>query len=112
MGIRRTIAKVGRAAIGPFLAILLILYFGFNLVEGDHGLRAWLARTRQVRGAEATLAMTQSQLAILRHRTNLLKGSHLDPDLLDERSRAALNVIGPDEIVIFTPSIATPPPSN
>jgi cell division protein FtsB len=37
-----------------------------------------------------------------------LKGNHLDADLLDERARAALNAIGPNEIVIFTPPGESP----
>jgi cell division protein FtsB len=100
---RRTIVKVGRAVLGPFLAIVLIVYFGLNLIQGDHGLMAWLRRAHQVHAAEMTLAATDDRLAQLRHRTDLLKGEHLDADLLDERARAALNAIGPDEIVIFTP---------
>jgi cell division protein FtsB len=97
------IAKLGHAVLGPFLAILLILYFGFNLLQGDHGLMAWARRAHQVHSTELTLAATETELAQLRHRADLLKGDHLDRDLLDERARAALNEIGPDEIVIFTP---------
>ena len=100
--------KAGRAILGPFLAIALIVYFGLNLMQGDHGLLAWLRRAHQVRAAEVTLAATDSELAKLRHRTDLLKGNHLDPDLLDERARAALDTIGPDEIVIFTAPAAGP----
>ncbi|HEX4112041.1 MAG TPA: septum formation initiator family protein [Stellaceae bacterium] len=110
---RRTIVRIGRAVFGPFFAILLILYFGLNLVQGDHGLMAWLRRAHQVRGAEATLAATETELAQLRHRADLLKSDHLDRDLLDERARAALNEIGPDEIVIFTPPAESlPKPIN
>ncbi len=100
---RRALIKVGHAVLGPFLAIALIVYFGLNLVQGDHGLLAWARRSHQVRVAEATLAQTEGELGRLRHRADLLKGDRLDPDLLDERSRASLNVIGPDEIVIFEP---------
>jgi cell division protein FtsB len=89
---------------GPFLAITLIVYFGLNLVQGDHGLLAWVQRSHQVHSAENTLAATEDELAHLRHRADLLKGNHLDADLLDERARAALNVIGHDEMVIFTPA--------
>jgi cell division protein FtsB len=104
---RRALMKVGRAVLGPFLAIALIVYFGLNLVQGDHGLLAWVRRAHQVRVAEADLAQTEGELGRLRHRTDLLKGDHLDPDLLDERSRAALDAIGPDEIVIFEPAANT-----
>jgi cell division protein FtsB len=35
----------------------------------------------------------------------LLRPDHLDPDLLDERARAVLNLAAPDEIVIpLTPA--------
>lgn len=95
--------KVGRAVLGPFLAIVLIIYFGLNLVQGDHGLLAWMQRAHQVRAAETALTATDDELSRLRHRADLLKGDHLDADLLDERTRAALNEIGPNEIVIFTP---------
>jgi len=105
---RRTIAKVGHAATGPFLAIALVVYFALNLIQGDHGLIAWLQRAHQVHAAEITLAATDDQLARLRHRADLLKGNPLDPDLLDERTRAALNEIGPDEIVIFLPPDKAP----
>jgi cell division protein FtsB len=99
----RNIMRIGRAALGPFLAIVLVVYFALNLIQGDHGLMAWLQRSHQVHAAELTLASTDEQLARLRHRADSLKGNHLDPDLLDERTRAALNEIGPDEIVIFLP---------
>jgi len=85
------------------VSIVLMLYFAINLIQGDHGLLAWAQRARQVHAAESQLAATDDELARLRHRSELLKGNHLDADLLDERTRAALNSIGPDEIVIFTP---------
>ncbi len=110
---RRALIKVGHAVLGPFLAIALIVYFGLNLIQGDHGLLAWVRRAHQVRDAQTTLVQTESELGRLRHRADLLMGNHLDPDLLDERSRAALNAIGPDEIVIFAPvDKATKTPVN
>jgi cell division protein FtsB len=109
---RRVIARIGRAVIGPFFAIVLILYFALNLIEGDHGLMAWLRRAHQVHDAEMTLAATDTALAHLRHRTDLLKGNQLDPDLLDERNRASLNTIGQNEIVIFAPTAESAPKSN
>src|SRR6185312_563015 len=103
MKARRTMVKLGRAVIGPVVSIVLIVYFGLNLLQGDHGLLAWVQRAHQVHAAETQLAATEDELARLRHRSELLKGNHLDADLLDERTRAALNSIGQDEIVIFTP---------
>ncbi|MGH6980120.1 MAG: FtsB family cell division protein [Stellaceae bacterium] len=108
MKARRAMMKVGRAVLGPFVSIVLIVYFGLNLLQGDHGLLAWIQRAHQVHAAETALAATEDELARSRHRSELLKGNHLDADLLDERTRAALNAIGPDEIVIFTPSVDPP----
>jgi len=34
-------------------------------------------------------------------RVSLLRQEHLDPDMLDEQARAALNLVGPGEIVIL-----------
>jgi cell division protein FtsB len=110
MTVRRTFTRAGQAVLGPFLAIVLILYFAFNLVQGDHGLIAWSQKQQQVQAAQASLAQTEDELRGLRHRADLLKGDHLDPDLLDERARAALNEVGPNEVVIFTPEtpVGTP----
>ncbi len=89
---------------GPFLAIGLIVWFGLNLMQGDRGLLAWMRLTREVRAAEATLAATEAEKSRLEHRVGLLKAEHLDPDMLDERARATLNLIGPGEVVIFAPA--------
>jgi cell division protein FtsB len=102
MPMRRKFAKAGRAAVGPFLALALIAYFGLNLVQGDHGLLAWARAAHKVHAAQATLALAEAEKNRLEHRASLLKGDHLDRDMLDERARAALNVIGPNEIVVFT----------
>jgi cell division protein FtsB len=103
VSIWRNIRKAGRAATGPFVAIALIVWFGLNLVQGDRGLLAWAKLAREVRAAEATLAATEAEKGRLDHRIGLLKADHLDPDMLDERARATLNLIGPDEVVIFPP---------
>jgi len=103
MSIWRPIRKAGKAAIGPFLAIALIGYFALNIMQGDRGLRAWVRLAHDVHAAEARLAAAEAERAQLENRAGLLKSNHLDPDLLDERARAALNVIGPSEMVIFLP---------
>ncbi|MGH6988461.1 MAG: FtsB family cell division protein [Stellaceae bacterium] len=112
MMMRRALAKAGKAVVGPFVAIALIVYFSFNLVGGDHGLKAWVHRERQMKVARAELHATAARLAALRHRANLLKGDHLDRDLLDQQARSALNEIGPDEIVIFKADGETPAASR
>lgn len=104
MTIWRVIKKAGKAAIGPFLALALIVYFGLNLVQGDRGLLAWMRLDREVRVAGLRLADSNAERQRLEHRASLMKADHLDPDMLDERARAALNLIGPNEQVIFLPA--------
>jgi len=65
--------QAGRATVGPFLAIAAIVYFGLNLVHGDHGLLAWARLARQVDAAEATRAAVAVERTSLEHRTSLLK---------------------------------------
>jgi cell division protein FtsB len=94
------IRRRARAITGPVLAISLVCYFAYHLFVGDRGLIAWLHLTQQLRDGKATLAALDSERRALDHRVGLLRPDHLDPDMLDERARAALNLAGPDEIVI------------
>jgi cell division protein FtsB len=101
MSILHEIRKRARRVIGPVLGISLVAYFAYHLVQGDRGLMAWVRLEQQVAEANATLASVEAQRATLEHRVNLLRPQHLDPDLLDERARGALDLIGPHETVIF-----------
>src|SRR6185312_12081926 len=89
-----------RVIIGPILGISLVIYFAYHLVQGDRGLIAWLRLTQQIDEARATLAQVEAERQPLAHRVSLMR-EHIDPDLLDETARADLNLVGPDEIVIF-----------
>ena len=74
-------------------------------MQGDRGLIAWLRLTQQINEAHATLATLDAQRAPLEHRVSLMRGK-IDPDLLDESARAELNLVGPNEVVIFNSSPA------
>ncbi|MBB4312168.1 cell division protein FtsB [Roseospira marina] len=53
--------------------------------------------------AESERAAVAAERAILERRVALLKPGHPHPDMLDERAREMLNLIGPDEVLILTP---------
>jgi cell division protein FtsB len=89
-----------RVIIGPILGISLVVYFAYHLVQGDRGLIAWLRLTQQIDEAHTALAQVQADRDPLAHRVSLMRG-RLDPDLLDETARGALNLVGADEVVIF-----------
>jgi cell division protein FtsB len=91
---------------GPAIGIALTGYFAYHLVEGDRGLKAWLRLNREIRIETAKLDAARAQRAALELQVSELRPDHVDPDLLDERIRATLNLVSPDEIVIMRSAIA------
>jgi cell division protein FtsB len=86
---------------GPVLGISLMCYFGYHLVQGERGLRSWLRLTQEIKVAKTQLGQLDGERARLDRRASLLRPDHLDRDMLDEQSRATLNLAGPNEIVIL-----------
>jgi cell division protein FtsB len=94
------IRQRSRVIIGPILGVMLVAYFAYHLVQGDRGLLAWVQLSQQIRQAKATLAELRAEEEPKERRVNEFRGA-IDRDLLDERSRATFNSIGPNEVVIF-----------
>ena len=88
----------------PIVGIALTGYFSYHLVEGERGFKAWLRLNREIRTATANLEAVRAQRAALDLRVSNLQPEHVDPDLLDERIRATLNLVSPDDIVIMQPA--------
>jgi cell division protein FtsB len=103
MAILREIRRRARLIVGPVLGVSLCAYFAYHLVEGDRGLLAWQRVSRQVRDARATLAETEAERAALERHVALLRPEHIDRDMLDERARLELDLVGPNDVVILTP---------
>ncbi len=91
----------GRFVIGPLLGLAAFAYFAYHGIQGDRGLIAYLQLERQIEIAEQRLAELDAERAVWGHRTKLLRRDQLDRDMLDERARAMLNLVGPDEIVVM-----------
>ena len=90
----------------PVVGIALTGYFAYHLVEGERGFKAWLRLNREIRTATANLEAVRNQRTALDLRVSNLRPEHIDPDLLDERIRATLNLVSPDDIVIMQPTAA------
>src|SRR5271166_5754066 len=101
MIVLRELKRRAHFILGPVIGVGLTGYFLYNLIEGDHGLIRWLSLTREMRAANANLEVVRVQRAALDLRVSDLRPDHLEPDLLDERVRATLNLVAPDEIVIM-----------
>jgi cell division protein FtsB len=103
MILSRELRRRARALIGPVLGIALTGYFAYHLVGGDRGLSAWLRLTHEIHAENDKLANLRAEHAALDLKVKNLTPDHLDPDLLDERVRATLNLAAPNEIVIMPP---------
>ncbi len=101
MGMLTEIRHRGRFVIGPLLGLAAFAYFAYHGIQGDRGLIAYLQLERQIETAEHRLAELNAERAVWEHRTKLLRRDQLDRDMLDERVRAMLNLVGPDEIVVM-----------
>ncbi len=97
----RRLKRWAGALVGPVFGLSLTLYFAYNIVVGDRGLAAWRRLAGELRAEDARLAALQAERKSLARKVSDLSPEHLDPDLLDERVRASLNLVAPNEVVIM-----------
>jgi cell division protein FtsB len=81
-------------------AALLIGYFGINAYTGNHGLRARQDLDRQIAQFTVELATLKEERAGWDRRVSMLRSDNLDPDMLDERARALLDVADPNDLTL------------
>ncbi len=82
-------------------AALLIGYFGINAYTGAHGLKAKQDLSQQMDELSKELAKLKLERASWGHRVSLLRADRLDPDMLDERARAMLDYVHPNDLVLM-----------
>ena len=68
----------------------MVAYFGYHLVQGNQGLRAWHALDIKIAEAKETRDALAARRALISARKPRWPES-LDPDMLTERARALLN---------------------
>ena len=90
-----------RQALIPFVCIVVLGYFAYHAVYGRHGFISWLDIQNRIDTLEHQLSEVETKREQLDRQVALLRPESLDPDLLDERARAALGLAGPNEVVIF-----------
>jgi len=95
------IRRSARAAFGPVLGFCVVGYFAYHSFEGERGLYSYLRLTEQVRIAREHRDDVRAERVVMERRVALLRADSLDPDMLDEQSRALLNYARPDEIIIL-----------
>lgn len=90
--------------LAPAASLLALAYFAYHAVEGEYGLAALNRLEERQAQLAAELAALEESRAALDERVALLRPESLDPDMIDERARQALNFAHPDDIVIFLPA--------
>ena len=95
-----TLRRQARAAVAPAVFLGLAGYFGWNATQGARGSQAYAVRQEQLRAVEAELLRATTERDMWERRVAGLRPQRLDPDTLDERARAMLNVADPSEVVM------------
>ena len=103
MALVHEIRRRGRQILPPVLLAATLGYFGYHVIQGEHGVLAWLQLEKELRLAQANVAVLSEQKTQLEHRVGLLRPNSLDPDLLEERARVVLNYARDDEMLVLLP---------
>ena len=89
-----------RACVAPGVFLALVGYFSWNATQGDRGLQAYAMRQEQLKSVQSELARVVAERDTWERRVMGLRTQRLDPDTLDERARAMLNVADPADVVM------------
>lgn len=100
MSLGRELKRRGRIMIAPAVFLAITGYFGWNATQGDRGLVAFTQRQDLLRQVVADQAAAKAERDGWETRVSGLRARHLDPDTLDERSRAMLNLAEPTDVIV------------
>ena len=90
--------RCARLSVALFLG--LAGYFVWNLTQGERGWTAYAQRQTILKAKQAELAAAEAERDGWERRVASLRGGRIDRDMLDERARAQLNLVDPDDIVV------------
>lgn len=97
---KRSPFRLLAAAAAPTLAVMVMLLFAGYAIVGSNGLLARGEYHHQLEDAKKKLAQVEAEKHRLLNRKRLL--SQGDPDLADELTRGATEMVGQNEYVIVT----------
>jgi cell division protein FtsB len=103
MDIGRAIKRRVRVVAAPAFFLAVVAYFGCNVTSGDHGLVAAAAREKLLAQAKQDLASAEKERDAWANKVSGLQANHIDADMLDEQTRAMLNMSQPSEVVLMYP---------
>ncbi|MET3600033.1 FtsB family cell division protein [Martelella mangrovi] len=85
----------------PAIAACFMSYFGYHSIHGDYGMMAAKRFEAHKQISERKLEKLTAERQAMEDRVRMLSDGSLMKDALDEEARYALNLLKPDEIVIF-----------
>lgn len=100
MGFWEDVKRRTNAVLAPLFFLTVAAYFGWNVTQGNHGLVANAQRQDLLRQVQSDNASARAERDGWTRRIAGLEASHLDPDTLDERARAMLNLADPTDVVV------------
>ncbi len=100
MSLGRELKRRARIMIAPAIFLVITAYFGWNATQGDRGLVAYAQRQDLLRQVSDDKTAAKVERDAWETRVAGLRARHLDPDTLDERARAMLNLADPTEVIV------------
>jgi cell division protein FtsB len=100
MSLGRELKRRARLMLAPSVFLAITLYFGWNAAQGDRGLVARHQREELLRQVMIDRDAAKAEREAWETRVSGLRARHLDPDTLDERARAMVNLADPSEVII------------
>lgn len=89
-----------RAVAAPVIFLGITGYFVWSVTQGNRGLMAHAQRQDLLRQVQDDNATAKKEREQWERRVAGLRGNQLNPDTLDERARAMLNLADPADIVV------------
>ena len=96
----REIKRRAHRFMGPSIAICLMAYFGYHLLEGRRGLLAWQHLDIQLANFQKHANELQQEERTLSNRIRLLRPESLCTDMLIERAKDVLGYVHQHEVVV------------
>lgn len=86
--------------VGPIIAITLLGYFVYHIIQGERGFLSWMRLKQKIATLEHKLEQVKDEQSALEQRVYLMRPDSLDPDMLEEQARKYLNYGDKEEITI------------
>ncbi len=100
MSLSRELKRRGRIMVAPAIFLAITGYFGWNATQGDRGLVAYAQRQDLLHQVLMDQTAARAERDGWETRVAGLRARHLNPDTLDERARAMLNLADPTDVIV------------